>query len=140
MEVTNVAKTGVVGLLRGAKQGKTLLLRADMDALEQTELNDIGYRSLHEGKMHACGHDGHTAMLMVTAKILAKYRAQIDGNIKFVFQPNEETAGALDMIKEGILESPRVDAAFGLHLWTPLESGKLVLWLAQQWQAMRSLS
>ncbi|MDO7787853.1 M20 metallopeptidase family protein [Desulforamulus aquiferis] len=125
LEVTNVAKTGVVGLLRGAKQGKTLLLRADMDALEQTELNDIGYRSLHEGKMHACGHDGHTAMLMVTAKILAKYRAQIDGNIKFVFQPNEETAGALDMIKEGILESPRVDAAFGLHLWTPLESGKI---------------
>ncbi|WP_227764793.1 M20 metallopeptidase family protein [Zhaonella formicivorans] len=127
LEVKTVAKTGVVGLLRGREQGRTVLLRADMDALAQTEMNDVPYKSVYEGKMHACGHDGHTAMLLVAAKILSRCRDQLKGNIKFVFQPNEETAGALDMINEGILENPRVDAAFGLHLWTPIESGKIGL-------------
>ncbi len=127
LEVKNVAQTGVVGLLRGGQPGKTVLIRADMDALEQNELNDVPYKSVYDGKMHACGHDGHTAMLLVAAKILSRYRDKIKGNIKFVFQPNEETAGALDMIKEGVLEDPKVDAAFGLHLWTPMESGKIGL-------------
>lgn len=122
-----VAKTGVVGLLKGKESGKTIMLRADIDALAQTEQNDVPYQSLNQGKMHACGHDGHTAILLVTAKILSRYRDKIKGNIKFVFQPNEETAGALDMINEGVLENPKVDAALGLHLWTPVESGKFGL-------------
>jgi len=75
--------------------------------------------------MHACGHDGHTAMLMVAAKILVGMRENIRGNIKLIFQPNEEQAGALNMIESGILEAPSVDAAFGIHLWTPLKTGKV---------------
>lgn len=122
-----VTKTGVVGLLKGSREGKTVLLRADMDALPQQEKTGLPYQSLHEGIMHACGHDGHTAMLLVAAKILAAHRDEIAGNVKFVFQPNEEEAGALNMISEGILEDPKVDAAFGLHLWTPLESGRIGL-------------
>lgn len=125
LDTKKVAKTGIVGLLRGGKPGPTVLLRADMDALALQEMNDIPYKSKHEGKMHACGHDGHVAMLLVAAKILAKYREKISGNVKFVFQPNEETAGALDMIHEGVLEDPKVDSAFGIHLWTPLQSGTI---------------
>ncbi|MCF8008932.1 MAG: amidohydrolase [Halanaerobiales bacterium] len=122
-----VAKTGVVGLLKGDKPGKTLMLRADMDALPITEKNEIEYKSQKEGVMHACGHDGHTAMLMVAAKILARHKDKINGNLKFVFQPNEETAGAKMMIEEGVLEDPKVDGAFGIHLWTPIESGKIAI-------------
>lgn len=127
LEVKTVAKTGVVGLLRGNRPGKTVLLRADMDALAQTEQTGLPYQSIYEGKMHACGHDGHVAMLLIAAKILAAYGEEVQGNIKFVFQPNEETAGALDMIQEGILDDPQVDAALGIHLWTPLESGTIGL-------------
>jgi len=128
LEVTkNVAKTGVVGLLRGDKTGKTLMLRADMDALPITEQNDIRYKSVNKGVMHACGHDGHTAMLLVAAKILSQYKDKIHGNIKFVFQPNEETAGARMMIDEGVLDNPKVDGAFGIHLWAPIESGKIAI-------------
>ncbi len=122
-----VAKTGVVGLLRGNNQGKTVMLRADMDALPMQEKNDISYKSCIEGKMHACGHDGHTAMLLVAAKILARHQDKLNGNIKFVFQPNEEKAAAKMMIDEGVLENPRVDAVFGIHLWTPIESGKIAI-------------
>ncbi len=127
MEVSKVTKTGVVGLLRGNGEGKTVLLRADMDALPQEEKTGLPYKSVNKGIMHACGHDGHTAMLLIAAKILSMHRDDIKGNIKFVFQPNEEEAGALNMINEGILENPKVDAAFGLHLWTPIESGKIGL-------------
>lgn len=123
--VKRLAKTGVVGLIRGSKPGKTILLRADMDALPIQEENDVPYKSKYEGKMHACGHDGHVAMLLVAAKILAKHRDEIKGNIKLVFQPNEEEAGAEVMITEGVLEDPPVDAAVGLHLWSPIESGKI---------------
>jgi amidohydrolase len=123
----NVAKTGVVGLLKGEKPGKTLMLRADMDALPIQEQNDVDYKSEHDGVMHACGHDGHTAMLLVAAKILSQYKDELHGNVKFVFQPNEETAGARKMIEEGVLENPKVDGAFGLHLWTPIESGKIAI-------------
>ena len=127
LEVTKVTKTGVVGLLRGSKAEKTILLRADMDALPQEEKTGLPYKSINKGIMHACGHDGHTAMLLIAAKILSEHKDEIKGNVKFVFQPNEEEAGALNMINEGILESPNVDAAFGLHLWTPIESGKIGL-------------
>ncbi len=123
LEVKRMAKTGVVGLLRGGQEGKTLLIRADMDALPIQEQNDLPYKSRHEGIMHACGHDGHTAMLLVAARILSSYREKLKGNIKFVFQPNEEDAGAYLMIEEGVMENPAVDAAAGLHLWSGLESG-----------------
>ena len=127
LEVKTVAKTGVVALLKGEKAGKTLMLRADMDALPQQEDTSLSFKSINPGVMHACGHDGHTAMLMVAAKVLARYKDKISGNIKFVFQPNEEEAGALDMIKEGVLENPKVDAAFAIHLWSPLKSGTVGL-------------
>lgn len=121
----NVAKTGVVALLRGVADGPTLLMRADMDALPVEEENDVPYKSVHKGKMHACGHDGHMAMLLIAAKILTKYRERIHGNIKFVFQPNEEDAGARLMVEEGVLENPKVDAAVAIHLWSPIETGKM---------------
>ena len=118
-----VAKTGVVGLLEGSAPGPTLLLRADMDALPIQEENEVPYKSINNGIMHACGHDAHTAILLIAAKILTDYRKEIKGNIKFVFQPNEEVGGAKLMIEEGVLENPRVDAALALHLWTSLDSG-----------------
>lgn len=125
LEVRTIAKTGVVALLKGAKPGPTVMLRADMDALPVQEENDVPYKSIFEGKMHACGHDGHMAVLLVAAKILAGKQKEIAGNIKFVFQPNEEDAGARIMINEGVMENPKVDAVFGIHLWSPLSSGKL---------------
>ncbi|MTI57592.1 M20 metallopeptidase family protein [Geosporobacter ferrireducens] len=127
LDVRKAAKTGVVGVLKGNVEGKTVLLRADMDALPQEEKTGVSYQSINKGIMHACGHDGHMAMLLIAAKILSKHKNSMKGNVKFVFQPNEEAAGALDMIHEGILEDPKVDAAFGLHLWTPIESGKIGL-------------
>ncbi|PKP61193.1 amidohydrolase [Candidatus Atribacteria bacterium HGW-Atribacteria-1] len=120
-----IAKTGVVALLKGNTQGPTLLLRADMDALPIQEENEVPYKSVNNGVMHACGHDAHTAMLLVAAKILSDYQEKIKGNIKFVFQPNEEVGGAKIMVEEGVLETPHVNAAMGLHLWTPIESGKI---------------
>lgn len=120
-----VAKTGVVGLLRGTKPGKTILLRSDMDALPVLEENDIPFKSVNKGVMHACGHDGHMAMLLIAAKILSNHKDEIKGNIKFVFQPNEEDAGAQIMVSEGILENPKVDAALGIHLWSLIETGKI---------------
>lgn len=120
-----IAKTGVVALLEEDVQGPTLLLRADMDALPIQEENEVPYKSVNNGVMHACGHDGHIAMLLVAAKILSDYREKIKGNIKFVFQPNEEVGGVKLMVEEGVLENPQVDAAMALHLWTPLESGTI---------------
>ncbi len=123
LEVQRMAKTGVVGLLRGEKPGQTLILRADMDALPIQEQNNLAYSSRHEGIMHACGHDGHTAMLLVAAKILSAHRDKLPGNIKFVFQPNEEDAGAYLMVEEGVMDNPAVDAAAGAHLWSALDTG-----------------
>ena len=125
LAVKQMNRTGVVGLLEGDQPGPTLLMRADMDALPIQEENDIPYKSVNDGVMHACGHDAHTAMLMVAAKILSKHRQQLHGAIKFVFEPNEENVGALAMIEEGLLENPIVDACLGLHIWTPLQIGQI---------------
>ena len=120
-----VGKTGVVGLLKGREEGKTLMLRTDIDAVPVQEMNDVSYRSQTDGVMHACGHDGHTAMLLIAAKVLAKHKEEIKGNIKFVFQPCEETmpGGAKAMLDGGVLENPRVEAAFGIHLVSFLPTG-----------------
>ncbi|MDI3339690.1 MAG: amidohydrolase [Sphaerobacter sp.] len=121
---TGVAKTGVVGVLRGARPGRTVLLRADMDALPIEEENDVPYRSQNPGVMHACGHDAHTAILLGVARILAGMRAEIAGTVKFAFQPAEElVSGAKPMIEAGVMENPRVDACFGLHVWQDLPVG-----------------
>lgn len=125
IEVERILETGVVGVLRGEKPGKTVMLRADMDALPIQELNDVPYKSVNEGVMHACAHDGHTAMLLGAAKILSQYKDKIKGTIKFVFEPNEEWEAAQDMIDAGVLKDPDVDVAFATHLWTPIESGKI---------------
>jgi amidohydrolase len=123
---TGVAQTGVVGLLRGEKpasaKSKTLALRADMDALPIYELNEIDYRSQVDGKMHACGHDGHTAILLTVADILSKRKAELSGNVKFVFQPAEEqVSGAQPMIEAGVMQ--QVDGVIGLHLISTFPMG-----------------
>lgn len=123
---TGIAKTGVVGLLRGNSPGRTIMLRADMDALPIAEENQVEYRSENRGVMHACGHDGHTSIALGVASILAKERNSLRGNVKFVFQPAEERIGGAPlMIEEGVLENPKVDAAFALHLWNDLPVGKI---------------
>lgn len=127
MNVTRLNVTGVCGLLEGKKPGPTLLLRADMDALPIQEETEVPFCSINPGVMHACGHDAHTAMLLIAARILSGFKDQLNGNIKFAFQPNEENVGALAMIEQGLLENPAVDACFGLHVWTPLETGQIGL-------------
>ncbi|HET6315939.1 MAG TPA: M20 family metallopeptidase, partial [Chloroflexota bacterium] len=121
---TGVGKTGVVGVLRGNEPGKTVLLRADIDALPLTEA-DRGqmYRSQNEGLHHACGHDGHTAILLSVAELLAQRRDNLKGTVSFIFQPAEERVGGAEgMIQDGALE-PRPDACFGLHLWNEVPLG-----------------
>jgi amidohydrolase len=121
-----IAKTGVVGLLRGRRKGKTILIRADMDALTVKEQTGLEFASENEGVMHACGHDGHMTIALTTARILSRHRDALKGNLKFVFQPAEEwPGGAKLMIEEGVMEDPKVDAAIGLHLWNYLPIGKV---------------
>ena len=129
LEVKNIARTGVVGILEGqfGKEGKTVLLRANMDGLPMDEHTELPYSSKNEGVMHAAGHDAQMAMLLVAAKILTRHKDEFKGNIKFVFQPNEEEAGALDMIDAGVLEAPKVDAAFALDFWNELSSNDVGL-------------
>jgi amidohydrolase len=123
---TGVGKTGVVGILEGAQDGPTVLWRADMDALPVAEENDVEYKSTVPGKMHACGHDGHTAIGLSVAKIFAENRDQLKGRIKFVFQPAEEiVAGAKAMIDDGALENPRPHVSLGLHLWNTMPVGTI---------------
>jgi amidohydrolase len=124
----NVGGHGVVGVLRGSKPGKTIALRADIDALPIQEQNDLDFASRYKGKMHACGHDGHTAILLGVAVILSSLKDEIAGNIKFIFQPAEEQApigGAKPMIEDGVLENPHIDAILGLHIWPALPKGKV---------------
>ena len=125
-----IGGTGVVGILEGERKGRTVALRADIDALPIDEANEIEYKSVHKTCMHACGHDGHTAIVLGTAKMLASMRGSIAGNVKFIFQPAEEVppeGGAKGMIAEGVLENPPVDAIFGLHIWPDLPAGEIGL-------------
>ena len=113
---TGIGKTGVVGDLVGGQPGPTIALRADMDALPMQETGDVSYKSIHDGKMHACGHDGHTAMLLGAAKVLSEKRDQIKGSVRFIFQPAEEgEGGARYMIEDGCLDG--IDEIYGIHLW-----------------------
>lgn len=140
MEVkTGVATTGVVGVLRGGKPGPVVLLRADMDALPVTERNSLpfaskvktNYNGQDVGVMHACGHDTHVAILMGVAELLAGMKKDLKGTVKFVFQPAEEgvpigeVGGAEQMVKEGVMDNPKVDVAFGLHIESQLEVGSI---------------
>jgi len=136
---TGVAKTGVVGILKGGKPGPVVALRADMDALPVTERGGLpfaskvkaDYNGQEVGVMHACGHDAHVAMMMGVAEVLAGMRADLKGTVKFIFQPAEEGApageegGARLMVEEGVLDNPKVDAIFGLHIWAQTEAGTL---------------
>lgn len=123
---TGIAETGIVAIIQGNQPGgeKVLAIRADMDALPIQELNDVSYKSQHDGVMHACGHDGHTAIALGTAYYLHKHRHNLSGTVKIIFQPAEEgPGGAKPMIKQGVLKNPDVDAIIGLHLWNNLPLG-----------------
>ena len=136
---THVAHTGVVAILKGNSPGKVIALRADIDALPVTERNDLPFKSIVEteflgtntGVAHACGHDAHTAILMGVAEILSKNKDKIKGTVKFIFQPAEEgpppgeEGGSKLMIKEGVLENPKVDAIFGLHIRSGVDVGQI---------------
>jgi amidohydrolase len=123
---TGIGKTGVLGTLRGGRPGPVTLLRADMDALPIRELTGAAYASEREGVMHACGHDGHVAILLAAAKTLAERRAEVAGTLVFCFQPGEEgAAGNRFMIEDGALENPHVDRTFALHLYSGLDVGKI---------------
>lgn len=136
---TGIAHTGVVGILKGGKPGPVVALRADMDALPVTERGDLPFRSKvvadyngqKTGVMHACGHDTHIAILMGVAEVLSSMKSDIKGTVKFIFQPAEEGApegeegGAKLMVKEGVLENPKVEAVFGLHIDSQIEVGKI---------------
>lgn len=124
---TGIAKTGVVAIIKGNKNesnNRVLAIRADMDALPVEELNEVSYKSQHQGIMHACGHDGHTAVALGTALYLQQHRDSFSGTVKIIFQPAEEgPGGAKPMIEEGVLKNPDVDAIIGLHLWNNLPLG-----------------
>jgi len=121
-----VAETGVVAIIRGKNAGKTIGVRADIDALPITEENDVLYKSLNVGTMHACGHDGHTTIALGTAKILKSMESELSGNVKIFFQPAEETTGGAErMINEGCLKNPDVDYVIGLHVDPSINTGKI---------------
>ncbi|MBO9155258.1 amidohydrolase [Chitinophaga sp. GCM10012297] len=136
---TGVAKTGVVGLLKGGKPGPVVALRADMDGLPVKERVDLPFKSQVTAEylgqtvpvMHACGHDSHVAILMATAEVLASMKKDISGTVKFIFQPAEEgppgdeEGGAPLMVKEGVMDNPKVDAVFGLHINSAIEAGSI---------------
>lgn len=122
-----VGKTGLTGLLNGSGDSGVVGLRADMDALPIEEESGVPFASRKKGIMHACGHDSHMAMLLGAAKILSSMKDQLPGTVKFIFQPSEEKnpGGAPSMIRDGVLENPKVDAIFGQHITTDLPTGKL---------------
>jgi amidohydrolase len=121
---TGLAGTGVVGVLRGERPGPVVAWRADIDALPLDEVPDLPFRSVNKGAMHACGHDGHTAIAITLAEILAARRRELPGTAVFIFQPGEETfGGAQPMIAAGALENPHVEQIYGLHLTTQTPAG-----------------
>lgn len=127
---TGIAEYGLTALMKGegpsAEAGRTLMIRADMDALAVTEETGLPWSSTHEGRMHACGHDGHMAMVLGAALVLDSMKDRLNGRIKFVFQPAEEgPGGAKPMVEAGVMENPRVDCVLGAHLWPALEQGKV---------------
>lgn len=124
---TGVGRSGVVALLHGGRPGRTVMVRADMDALPIQEISDAPYASLTGGVMHACGHDGHVAIGLGVASVLAHHAADLPGQVLFVFQPAEEgDGGAAAMVADGALADPQPDAAFGLHLWNSMPLGRVV--------------
>ncbi|MGP8216511.1 MAG: M20 metallopeptidase family protein [Bacteroidia bacterium] len=127
LPATRMAKTGVVVNLQGEKPGKTIALRADIDALPIAEKNDVPYKSKNNGVMHACGHDAHTASLLGVAMVLHELKQEWEGTVKFIFQPGEEKlpGGASLLIKEGVLENPAPESIFAQHVFPSLETGKI---------------
>ena len=120
----NIAKTGITATIEGREKGKTIALRADMDALPIQETSDVPYKSINDGVMHACGHDGHIAMLLGAAKAINQLKDNLKGNVKLIFQPAEEGhAGAKHMINEGVLDD--VDEIYGIHLWNYQNVGEI---------------
>jgi len=136
---TGIATTGVVGVLKGGKPGPVIALRSDMDALPVTERTPVPfaskvitrYKGEQVGVMHACGHDSHMAMLMAVAKILSSMKSELHGTVKFIFQPAEEgvptgeVGGAEEMVKEGVMENPKVDVVFGMHIFSFMPVGTI---------------
>ncbi len=124
---TRMAKTGVIGIIEGKSPGKTIALRADIDALPIEEKNEVPYKSKSSGVMHACGHDVHTSSLLGTAKILKELSGEWSGTVKLIFQPGEEKipGGASILIKEGVLENPAPQSMFAQHVFPLLETGKV---------------
>lgn len=123
---TGIATTGSVGVLDTGKPGPTLMIRADMDALPIAEATGLPFASTHEGMMHACGHDGHMAMVLGAVPILKKLKQQLGGQLKFLFQPAEEgPGGAKPMIEKGVMENPHVDYTIGCHVWPEIPEGTI---------------
>jgi len=123
---TGIAQTGVVALMKRAGPGRTLMIRADMDALPISEETGLPFASTHGGAMHACGHDAHMAMVLGAATILNKVKDTLNGNIKFLFQPAEEgPGGAKAMIEAGVMKNPRVDHSIGCHVWPAVPEGTI---------------
>lgn len=123
---TGVAQYGLVGVMDTGKPGKTLLIRSDMDGLPLTEATGLKFASTHDGVMHACGHDGHMAMVLGAATVLNRFKDSLNGTIKFLFQPAEEgPGGAQPMIEAGVMENPTVDFSVGCHLWPDIPEGTI---------------
>ena len=123
---TEIAKYGVLGVQRFSASGKTLMLRSELDALPVKEETNLPFASTHEGVMHACGHDGHMAMVLGAALVLRELEGNLSGRINYVFQPAEEgPGGAKPMIDEGVMDNPKVDYTLGCHLWPGIQEGQV---------------